>query len=73
MVLRPGEAPVRVSEGGWVWVSVCVLVCTCDALEVCMCVPACFCPLISPVPLSVTVPTVIWMRVPHCIALHVSV
>lgn len=49
---------------------VCVHVCTC--LEVCMCVPACLSPHI-PVPLSTTMPTVIWMRVPHCIALHVSV
>lgn len=59
-----------VSEGGRVWVSVCVPVCTCDGLEVCMCVPACLSPHL-PVPLLVTVPTVIWMSVPHCIALHV--
>lgn len=45
VVLRPGWAPVRESEGGRLWVSVCVPVCTCDGLddpEVCVCVHACF-------------------------------
>lgn len=71
-MLRPGWAPVRVSEGGRVWVPLC----TCDKSGWSGGVHVCARMFMSPhipVPPPVTVPTVVWMCAPHCIALHVSV